>query len=313
MSEDSLSIIMYHYVRDLARSRYPLIKARDLTEFRFQLDHIANHYTVVSVAQVIEALSCGESLPKNAAWLTFDDGYLDHFCTVFPLLHERGWEGSFFPPAQSVRDGQLLDVNRIHFILASQPDASVLIEDIRKYIDEHQGLPSIRPFSDYWTELAQPSRLDRSEIVFIKRILQRALPESLRNELASRLFERFVSVDPSAFAAELYMTTDQLQTMIRCGMYVGSHGVTHQWLNHLDSKAQVAEIDASLDFLRELGVPNKNWVMCYPYGEYDKAVVTLLRKRGCAAALTTKATVAKIGIDDPFALPRLDTNDLPFL
>ena len=62
-----LSIVMYHYVRDLARSRYPGIKGRDLAAFRRQLDHIARHYTVVTAAAVIEAAQGGEPLPTNAA------------------------------------------------------------------------------------------------------------------------------------------------------------------------------------------------------------------------------------------------------
>ena len=37
---------MYHYVRDLARSRYPAIKGRTLEAFDAQLDHIAERYTV---------------------------------------------------------------------------------------------------------------------------------------------------------------------------------------------------------------------------------------------------------------------------
>ena len=88
----NLTIVMYHYVRDLARSRYPSIKGRDVASFQFQLDHIARNYSVVTVAQILEALRGGRQLPDNAAWLTFDDGYLDHYtvaCVVSRIIGKK--------------------------------------------------------------------------------------------------------------------------------------------------------------------------------------------------------------------------------
>jgi peptidoglycan/xylan/chitin deacetylase (PgdA/CDA1 family) len=306
-----LTIVTYHYVRDLARTRYPAIKGRDVSSFRRQLDYIGTHHTVVTAQQVIAAVKYGDPLAEDAVWLTFDDAYSDHYSVVFPLLHERGWQGSFFPPSRTVQYGELLDVNRIHFILAATPDHACIINIIRDFIDNHQECDSVRPFSQYWDELARPSRMDSPEIIFIKRVLQHGLPEDLRNELARNLFDRFVGVDSAAFAAELYMTPEQLRTMIRCGMYVGSHGARHYWFDRLDPVSQRKEIDESLDFLRALGAPTNDWVMCYPYGSYNDTLLPLLRERGCSIGLTTKVAVAQLGTDDPLVLPRLDTNDLP--
>jgi peptidoglycan/xylan/chitin deacetylase (PgdA/CDA1 family) len=307
----SLSIVMYHYVRDLDRTGYPAIKGRDLAAFRAQLDYIARHYTVVTAEQVVAAVKDGEPLPDNPAWLTFDDGYTDHYSAVFPLLHERGWQGSFFPSAGTVLYGELLVVNRIHFILAAQPDARLVLTAIRRFVEERRPDGAVRSFDEYWQDLAHASRFDPAEVVFIKRMLQHGLPENLRDELTRSLFQRFVSVDPAAFAAELYMTSDQLRTMIRGGMYVGSHGARHCWLDRLDPSRQAGEVDASLDLLRTLGAPTEDWVMCYPYGAYDDTLLRLLRERGCAVGLTTRVAVAQLGLDDALALPRLDTNDLP--
>lgn len=51
--------------------------------------------------------------------------------------------------------------------------------------------------------------------------------------------------------------------------------------------------------------------MCYPYGAYNDTLLALLRDWGCAIGLTTEVAVAQLGTDNPLALPRLDTNDLP--
>jgi peptidoglycan/xylan/chitin deacetylase (PgdA/CDA1 family) len=307
----SLTIVMYHYVRDLARSRYPRIKGRTVEEFRRQLDHIASRYTVVTAQQVVAAIRGEEPVPENAAWLTFDDGYLDHYTNVFPLLFERGWQGSFFPPSQTVLNGKLLDVNKIHFILAAHAQPDDIIGEIKAVLEARSADRDVRPFADYWNELAKPNRYDPAEVVFIKRSLQFGLPEPVRAEVVDRLFHRLVSDDPAAFAAELYLTQDQLRTMVRCGMYVGSHGASHRWLDRLTPAQQEAEIDDSLDFLRSLGASSGDWVMCYPYGASDGSVLQLLAQRNCSAALTTRPAIASMAADHPLLLPRIDTNELP--
>lgn len=307
-----LIIVMYHYVRDLERSRYPGIKGRRVSEFRAQLDHIARTYTVVTAEHVVAAAKGQASLPAKAAWLTFDDGYLDHFVTVFPLLHERGWQGSFFPPARPVVDRELLDVNKVHFILAVQQDPAPILDELRLFVSERAGSDGLPSFKWYWEQHATPSRFDSAEVIFIKRMLQHALPEELRTALTDRLFARFVSVDPVAFASELYVTADQLRTMIRSGMHVGSHGDKHYWLDRLSPERQSEEIHRSRAFLRAIGAPADEWIMCYPYGAYNDELVNLLRREGCVVALTTRVGVASVGVDDPLLLPRLDTNDLPY-
>ena len=307
----SLTIVMYHYVRELARSRYPRIKGRTVEEFRRQLDHIASRYTVVTAQQVVAAIRGEDPVPENAAWLTFDDGYLDHYTNVFPLLFERGWQGSFFPPSQTVLNGRLLDVNKIHFILAAHAQPDDIIGEIKAALEARSADRDVRPFEDYWSELAKPNRYDPAEVVFIKRSLQFGLPEPVRAEVVDRLFHRLVSDDPAAFAAELYLTQDQLRTMVRCGMYVGSHGASHRWLDRLTLAQQETEIDDSLDFLRSLGASSGDWVMCYPYGACDQSVLRLLAQRNCSAALTTRPAIASMAADHPLLLPRIDTNELP--
>src|SRR5688572_27889430 len=92
------SIVMNHYVRELRHARYPGIKGLDVEGFRGQVDYLRRHYNVVTMEDVVAALNDGDPLPEKPALLTFDDGYLDHFTNVFPILHERGLQGSFFPP-----------------------------------------------------------------------------------------------------------------------------------------------------------------------------------------------------------------------
>lgn len=299
---NSLTAVMYHYVRPLEHSRYPRIRGRRLAEFRSQLDHLMARYRLVGVEDVLAAVRGEHRLPPDAALLTFDDGFADHYAHVFPLLADRGVQGAFFPPARAVLDRVLLDVHRIHFVLASAPDPEVL----RRAVDEELDEPG-----DWWQRYGRASRFDPAEVVYVKRLLQVGLPRAVRSRIAARLFARFVSVDETAFAEELYLSLDQLRLMRSCGMEVGGHGDAHDWLGSLTADDQRREVDRSLDLLRAVGVPDDGWTMAYPYGDWDARVLDLLAQRGCALGLTSEVRVADLDADPPLLLPRLDTNDLP--
>jgi len=304
-----LTIVMYHYVRDLKRSRFPRIKGLEIELFRQQLQYLRRHYAPVTMEQVIAATQCAQSLPANPVLLTFDDGYADHFQFVLPVLEEMGIQGSFFPPARACLENRVLDVNKVHYVLASVDDAEMLAASILVMLEEFRGTYPIESNDAYLERYAKPSRFDPPEVIFIKRMLQVGLPEPVRNAITEELFHRHVTDDEAAFAAELYMSIDQLRWLVRRGMYVGSHGYDHYWLDSLDRANQERQIDLSLDFLRRLGCDTRNWTMCYPFGAWNESLLSILRQRGCRLGLTTRVDLADMR-SDPLTLPRLDTNDL---
>ena len=309
-----LTIVMYHYVRPLSRTRFPRIKALDLDRFRGQLEYLLRHYQIVSGTQVIAAArGPGGStwdLPPNAALLTFDDGYADHFDYVFPLLDEARLPACFFPPSATILDRTLLDVNRIHYILAAVDDCRSVVDEIFDRLDRHRSQYALKRNEELYAEYAAASRFDPAEVIFVKRILQKGLPEDLRRQIAGELFARFVTADERAFSEELYMSLPQLRLLRRQGMYVGSHGHAHHWLGRLSPEAQERDVRLSLNMLEEVGTDTSSWIMCYPYGDSDESLRRLLPKMGCTVGLTTEVGIAS-SQSQALLLPRLDTNDLP--
>jgi len=302
---------MYHYVRKLEHSRYPNINGLPVSQFREQVKHIKEHYTVVSGEQLIEAVNHVSDLPSNAALLTFDDGYRDHFDYVFPILHDACLPGCFFPPAKCILERKVLDVNKIHYLLASAEDVDAIVDRIFDLMEAWGGAFDLRSPETYWEAASGDHRFDCQSVVFIKRMLQREIPEPLRRRILNRLFKTYVDVPEATLAQELYMSLDQLRCLKRHGMYIGSHGYRHDWMDRLEPDRQRDEVDRSLMFLEKVGTPTNRWIMCYPYGAHDRSLRTYLRKRGCAVGLATHLGVANLNRDDPLALPRLDTNDLP--
>lgn len=307
-----LYISMYHYVRDLRNSRYPNIKGMDISLFKKQINFYKENFTFVTIEDVIASYDEGIPLPENSLLLTFDDGYIDHYTSVFPILQENGIQGSFFISGKTFSENVLLDVNKIHFVLASAPIDQLYKEILDKIDDvirnnECHDLPSKEELS--W-KYATTERFDGKEVVYVKRMLQTVLPESIRNRIASELFSKYVGIDESKFAHELYMNIDQIKCMKRNGMFIGLHGYDHYWLGNLPKEKMESDISASLNALSEV-VERDNYIMNYPYGNYNDDVLDFLRKTGCKLGMTTEAKIADVKKDDRLLLPRLDCNDFP--
>ncbi|HZB23541.1 MAG TPA: polysaccharide deacetylase family protein [Gaiellaceae bacterium] len=276
-----LTIVMYHYVRDGAR-----VHARTTADFEAELDHVAERYTCVRLADVVD----GE-WPDDACVLTFDDGLVEHLATVAPALERRGLTGVFCPPGRAVVERVPLDVQKTQFLLAASHDHAAL----RDRILEHAALPD-----------PPPHRFDPPETVFVKRALQEGLPDPLRSELLDELFRELVATDDRAFADELYLTIGQCRELVRRGHEVIGHGWEHKRLGLLDEDAQREDLARTRAFVEEVG---GTWALCYPYGSRDEATIRLLGESGCAAALTTDPRRATRE-DALLELPRIDTNDL---
>ena len=306
-----LTIVMYHYVRDLQHSHYPQIKGLSKDDFKDQIQYIKKHYDVISGPELMAAIIEGAPLPPHPLLLTFDDGYTDHYTEVFPVLDRENLPGCFFPPAKCVLEHEVLDVNKIHFVLASVPETRILVEHIFKWIDENRVRYNLIAPAAYWEKLAKPNRFDPAEVIFCKRMLQRELPLELRQVFTDKLFRKYVTNDEASFSRELYMGVEQIRVLQRHGMYVGSHGWDHIWLNTFSAEQQEKEIDQSLMFLKSVGADVERWIMCYPYGAYDDSLLSVLKARNCTVGLTTDIGLASIHEISPLTLPRIDTNDLP--
>jgi len=302
---------MYHYVRPIQESKYPEIKGLELSQFRQQLDYLSNLYNPVTTGQVVEAYNGCGALPKNPVLLSFDDGYLDHFQYVFPELISRNITGLFFPVSEVVLEGGVLDINKIHYILAAQKNVSALLNYIYELIEIHYDYQGIHSLYFYKNQYFKKNRYDSAEVNFIKRMLQVGLPMKLRQESVSELFSKYVSSDEHDFSSHLYYKESHILQMLEAGMEFGSHGNGHPWMNQLSLSDQCLDINRSLEFLKRIGISDDGFYFCYPYGAYNTDTLTILRQKGCAAAFTVEPRHVDMKQDDVLELPRFDTNDIP--
>jgi peptidoglycan/xylan/chitin deacetylase (PgdA/CDA1 family) len=113
--------------------------------FRQQLEHLkVKGYKTLSIAEFIELLKTGKNPKQKSVLLTFDDGYLDNYTTVFPLLKEYGFTGTFFIPLarSEISKEQLkemadagMDIEShtlSHWVLSHVTNENVLVNEVLK-------------------------------------------------------------------------------------------------------------------------------------------------------------------------------------
>ena len=315
---NKLTIITYHFVREIENSKYPKIKGLEFSAFKRQLDFLENNYKIIDVQKLLDFASSGKNLPENSCLLTFDDGYKDHIEYVLPELLKRKIQGSFFPTFGPIIERDMLDMNCAQFILACCSDYEELVNLLNQLclgngIDEKElnNFWDIMDTKEYIAIYGVANRFDPKETIYIKRLLQYFLPKEVRTKISKILFKKYVGVDVRKFSEELYMSFDDIKKLVDRDMYVGGHGYNHLWMSKENRKNQEKEINLSLEFLKNVGASVKEWIMCYPHGDYNSETLDVLREKNCSIGLTSKSGLNQLNKNNLFELLRFDTNDFP--
>jgi peptidoglycan/xylan/chitin deacetylase (PgdA/CDA1 family) len=305
MTSVGCTIVFYHYVRDVERTPFPGIKALSVAGFAAQLDWLQARFDVIDGPAFERAVLSGTGFSRPTALLTFDDGFVDHYEHVFPLLQSRGLGGIFFLSGATLGPRPtLLNVHRTHFLL-SHLGADRFTQDIGAAL-EAEGVDA---GSGGGREGIY--RYDEAPDTRIKRILNYEAPYPVVDRVLSTVFERHLG-DSEAFARALYLSAGQVGEMARGGMTFGFHTETHPVLSRLDRAAQRAQLRNGPRLIRDL-TGQQTASFCYPHGfthTYNVDTLQVLEECNYSMAFNTARREAVIGSDARYELPRFDTRDV---
>lgn len=300
------TIVMYHYVRSVHNSIIGGLKVLDVDNFYSQLKFLNKEYDIIDHIDFHNFLFLNQKLPSKPMLLTFDDGYLDNYRYVFPVLQELNLKASFYIP-NYFENRKLLDVNAIQILLTKEDQHEEYILFIKNYMKNN--LSDLK-YENILSEISFNSRFDSDIVVIIKKLLQHILPEINRKEIISKLLEKYFDYDMEKLFEEFYCNKMQINLMIKSGMHVGGHGVRHYWLNNLNLDDQIKEIEGSLLFLNSLHT-QPFYSFCYPFGGYNAITIDLLKKYGFKYSFTTRVGDFTLDKSNRYEIPRFDTNDFP--
>ena len=288
---NSLTIIVYHYVRPVKKSKFPKLKALEFKVFKKQLEYLSKKYTFISYDDLLN-LANKKTKFKNPCLLTFDDGYKDHIKYVLPLLKNYKIKGCFFPSIKPILKKKVLDVNKIHFVLEKEKNISILLKDIfdflikKKLINKNDKNQIIKIKNNF---VNKTRVFDSNNVAFFKYLLQIYFSKHIRNKCCDYLFRKYVTKNEKVFSKNLYMSIKDIKYLIKSNMYIGGHGFQHEHFSILSKKEKQEEIKKNILFLKKIGANTKNWAMCYPYGTYDNETIKILKKNNCIFGLTVKS------------------------
>jgi len=297
--------VFYHYVRDVERTPFPDIKALSVAGFAAQIDWLQARFDLIDGATFEHAVLAGTGFDRPTALLTFDDGFIDHYEHVFPILRDRGLGGIFFVAGGTLGSAPvLLNVHKTHFLLShlganrftEEVATALAAEGVDAGVSKHrEGI----------------YRYDEAPDVRIKRILNYEAPYPIADRVLSTMFTRHLG-DLGAFARELYLSAAQIREMAKGGMTFGFHTETHPVLSRLDAASQRDELRNGPRLISEL-TGQRTASFCYPYGfshTYNADTLSVLAECGYSMAFNTVRREIVFGQDQRYELPRFDTRDV---
>lgn len=279
-SRGRLSILIFHRVVERPDPLDPDLPVAD--EFERRMRWIRGWFNVLPLGVAVERLFDG-TLPSRAMAITFDDGYADNEVIAAPILSRLGLTATFFV-STGYLDGGCMWNDRVIESMRAFPRDSIDLGTLG--LGQH--------------ELA--SLTDRC-------VATDAVLDAIKHlNPADRLAATDAIVDMAGRPPmpRLMMSPDQVRNLVRQGMQVGGHTVTHPILNCLGPTEAYAEVrDGKLALERMLGQPIQ--LFAYPNGnpevDYRTEHARMVAECGFTAAVST-AWGAASRQSDRFQLPR---------
>jgi peptidoglycan/xylan/chitin deacetylase (PgdA/CDA1 family) len=286
--EPKAVVLMYHRVADVAVDPWQLAVQPDY--FEAQLQVITKNYHVLPVQELITALQ-KKSLKHHTVCLTFDDGYTDNLIFAKPLLEKYRCPATFFIPSAYIGKEQPFWWDELEAILLGAP-----------------ALPPVfnisingKPFTfelgaDVELTPAHTARHQTWAWPDAAPDLRCALYLSLWEELKPLPFEEIQSAlneirawsgyTPQLPAAGLPMSDTQLHEMVANPLFrIGLHTATHPALAYHPEDAQYSEMAENKKALQPYQPLN---AVAFPYGNYNKSTISVLRRQRIDAGFTTE-------------------------
>ncbi len=276
-------ILSYHrVVEDFESERRRAIPGLLLSvpTFERQLDELFRAgFEIVPLGEAMQVVS-GEREPRrDAAALTFDDGYRDVYDHAFPVLARRGHPATVFLASGFVGSGARFPHDRLHYLLKLK-----------------LGGAGGRPRNVVTSEL-----VDARAALAVERLISRRSADELQR-LIARIEKSLGGGAELLPPSGEPLGWEMVAKMAEAGIEFGAHTVNHVVLTHESEESIDREIAASKREIEgRLDRPVRDFA--YPNGYYDRRIVAALVRHGFRSAVTTEDLPNRVG-GDLFCLKR---------
>lgn len=297
-----LAILTYHGVFPKGYvPRSPLLDGNLISARRLhqQLSLLKRHYNVISPEEFLRFLDEGVQLPPRAVLLTCDDGLANVASDMLPVLQELGLKCLFFITGESLAgDSGMLWYEELWLFFASASPCKLNFRHSAAVVSDIPGDEQKR-HDAWWALVHQLSKTDAATRTNFLHELSIAAnqaagwqAELLRNPVQRQRFQ--------------LLNKSEVDELLRSGMTIGAHTMTHPVLSECSPKAAEEEIARPL-FLARDALQVSFWALAYPYGTPETVSsreLTLAAAAGYRCAFMNAGGMVSSSIER-FAIPRI--------
>jgi peptidoglycan/xylan/chitin deacetylase (PgdA/CDA1 family) len=284
-------ILSYHrvvgnYPLEAERGLPTLNIARDT--FRKHLEVLCQTHDVVRLDEAMEALAGRRAARRDAAVITFDDGYRDVYEHAFPVLREMNLPAVAYVPSSFIGTSKRLAHDRLWAALKTMEKRAL-------------GPMSVGVGADYEGLLLHAFEGAPTPNKVLERLIADN-PTGVLYGLAEMLEDRLRIDRADGPRGQLPMSWEMLREMGAHGIETGAHTAEHTVLTNQPLDEARREIAACKSVLEKgTGRPVRHFAYCN--GWYSAGVAQALRAEGFTSAVTTEDMPNMPGVD-PYALKR---------
>lgn len=279
VSRCNFVILMYHSIiplNEVGEAVQAGIYVQQDT-FERHIRFLKSHFSIVPISELFSGKAGNSCITDNKppCVLTFDDGWYDFYAYAFPILETHQVPATNFLPTDFIGTKDRFWTDKLGYLFAVRDNRVSLQKANRSsancFVNQLEKLKGSRE-----------SRLEQA-IAMLKGYRNEEI-----NEILSELSVRW-QLDPSQ-PGRAFISWEEVREMVRSGLITfGSHTVSHKILTTLTDDEIHDELMRSRErLIAEQAVDPLFIPFCYPNGNYNKKVVSMVRNAGYNLAVTTK-------------------------
>jgi peptidoglycan/xylan/chitin deacetylase (PgdA/CDA1 family) len=291
---DLLLVLNYHRVGNSEADSFdPTVFSATADELDQQISYLKHHGLLVTLQEALAFIdgTIKERTSRCRVLITFDDGYLDNYDVAFPILRSHGVQGVFFLVPGIVGSGHIPWWDHIAYIMKTARKHQFTLRypiPLKVDIDEDGLNVALRRVSSLY------KNSDDTDIL----------------RFSQELKEICGGDDPPG-AKRRFLNWDEARSMIRGGMAIGSHTLSHPILSHLSPDQQSPELSQSRALLKEQ-LDIEADVLAYPVGlrsSFTNETELLARDAGYRAAFSFYGGTNPFGAIQRYDVKRIGVGD----
>lgn len=219
---------------------------RTKSEFTEDIIFIKNNFNVLSLKEFLEINNKGGKFPERSLLITFDDGLAIQYDHMYPILKSHNIPATFF------LNNAFIDNRDLHY-------------ERKKYII----LRKLNELQDNAVDrkISKAVSKDYSDEFNLKNFIHE-LEYKSKNTLDTVADELGISFADYLHENNIYLTTQQIDTMLRNNMTIGGHSIDHPDFTELSLEDQVKQTLSSVnDLASRFQLDYK--AFAFPYNDRD--------------------------------------------